>query len=307
MAKKVAKKVNKKELGLGLRALLANNDLENKLAENQAEVVKELSNTFAMLPLDQIEANPEQPRKEFTEQALEELAGSIKVHGLIQPITVRRLSPTEYQLISGERRLRASQLAGLEEVPAFIRVANDQELLEMALVENIQREELNAIEIAITYQRLLEECNLTHEKLAERVGKNRTTITNFLGLLKLPVEIQDAVKDRKISMGHARALKGIDNLILQQELFRETINLNLSVRALEKKISNYRAAGKDKAAKKSKSSSLPYEYQGVRQSFRNYFGTQSVDLKLREEGKGQIVIKFSSVDELNRLLDRLDD
>ncbi len=304
MAKKVAKKVDKKELGLGLRALLANNDLENKLAENQAEVVKELSNNFAMLPLDQIEVNPEQPRKEFTEEALEELAGSIKVHGLIQPITVRRLSPTEYQLISGERRLRASHMAGLEEVPAFIRVANDQELLEMALVENIQREELNAIEIAITYQRLLEECNLTHEKLAERVGKNRTTITNFLGLLKLPVEIQDAVKDKNLSMGHARSLKGIEDILLQKKLFKETIDLHLSVRALEKRIQNYRE--KQKSAK-SKTPSLPYEYQNVRQSFRSFFGTPSVDLKLKEEGKGQIVIKFSSVDELNQLLDRLDD
>ncbi len=304
MAKKVAKKVGKKELGLGLRALLANNELEEKLAENQAEVVKELAQTFAMLPIDQIEANPEQPRKEFTENALEELASSIKVHGLIQPITVRRLSPKEYQLISGERRLRASQMAGIEEVPAYIRVANDQELLEMALVENIQREELNAIEVAITYQRLLEECKLTHEKLAERVGKNRTTITNSLGLLKLPVEIQDAVKEKKLSMGHARALKGVDNLLLQKKLFNETINLNLSVRALESKIANFKAG---KKPSKKEANKLPHEYQNVQRNFRSFFGTRSVDLKLKEDGKGQIVIKFSSVDELNQLLDRIDD
>ena len=304
MAKKVAKKVGKKELGLGLRALLANNDLEEKLAENQAEVVKELAHTFAMLPLDQIEANPEQPRKEFTEEALEELASSIRVHGLIQPITVRRLSPKEYQLISGERRLRASQLAGIEEVPAFIRVANDQELLEMALVENIQREELNAIEIAITYQRLLEECNLTHIKLAERVGKNRSSITNFLGLLKLPVEMQDAVKERRISMGHARALKGIDNIMLQQDLFNETINLELSVRALENRIANERSRKKTSKAVKE---AIPYEYENVRTTFRNFFGTKGVDLKVKEGGKGQIVIKFNSVDELNQLLDRIDE
>lgn len=304
MAKKVVKKVGKKDLSKGLRALLANNELEEKLAENQAEVVKELAHTFAMLPLDQIEANPEQPRKEFTKEALEELASSIEVHGLIQPITVRRLSPKEYQLISGERRLRASQIAGLEEVPAFIRVANDQELLEMALVENIQREELNAIEIAITYQRLLEECQLTHEKLAERIGKSRTSITNFLGLLRLPVEMQDAVKEKKISMGHARALKGVDNLLLQKRLFNETLNLNLSVHALEKKISNYKA---DKKTKKSARETIPHEYKEVRSTFRSFFGTKGVDLKLKEDGKGQIVIKFNSVDELNQLLDRIDE
>lgn len=304
MAKKVVKKVGKKDLSKGLRALLANNELEEKLAENQAEMVKELAHTFAMLPIEQIEANPEQPRKEFTEDALEELASSIEVHGLIQPITVRRLSPKEYQLISGERRLRASQIAGLEEVPAFIRVANDQELLEMALVENIQREELNAIEIAITYQRLLEECNLTHEKLAQRVGKNRTSITNFLGLLRLPVEMQDAVKEKKISMGHARALKGVENLLLQKKLFNETMNLNLSVRALEKKIANYKAGKKSSRPPKE---SLPHEYKNVRSSFRSFFGTKGVDLKLKDDGKGQIVIKFSSVDELNQLLDRIDE
>lgn len=304
MAKKVAKKVGKKELGLGLRALLANNELEEKLAENQAEVVKELAHTFAMLPLNQIEANPEQPRKEFTEEALEELASSIKVHGLIQPITVRRLSPKEYQLISGERRLRASQRAGLEEVPAFIRVANDQELLEMALVENIQREELNAIEIAITYQRLLEECNLTHGKLAERVGKDRTSITNSLGLLRLPVEMQDAVKEKKLSMGHARALKGVEDLFWQKKFFNEALNLELSVRALEQRIANYKSAKKSgKAAKES----IPYEYKNVRSTFRSFFGTKSVDLKLKDNGKGQIVIKFDSVEELNQLLDRIDE
>jgi ParB family chromosome partitioning protein len=304
MAKKVVKKVDKKDLSKGLRALLSNNELEEKLAENQAEMVKELAHTFAMLPLNQIEANPEQPRKEFTEEALEELASSIKIHGLIQPITVRRLSPKEYQLISGERRLRASQIAGIEEVPAFIRVANDQELLEMALVENIQREELNAIEIAITYQRLLEECNLTHEKLAERVGKNRTSITNFLGLLRLPVEMQDAVKEKKISMGHARCLKGIDDLLLQKKLFNETINLKLSVRELENRIQNYRAS---KKTSKPPKSSIPHEYKNVRSTFRSFFGTKSVDLKLKEAGKGQIVIKFNSVDELNQLLDRIDE
>lgn len=174
----------------------------------------------------------------------------------------------------------------------------------MALVENIQREELNAIEIAITYQRLIEECNLTHEKLADRVGKNRTTVTNFIRLLKLPVEIQDAVKEKKISMGHARALRAVEDLFWQRKLFTETLNLNLSVRSLEKKIANLKAEKKPEKQAKGK---IPHEYKGIRQDFRNFFGTQSVELNLKNDGKGQIIIKFDSVDELNQLLDRIDE
>jgi ParB family chromosome partitioning protein len=165
----MAKDIKKKELGLGIRALLSNLD-ESETPEQQQEVVRELSHTVAMIPVSQIEVNPFQPRKDFDPEALEELAHSLKVHGLIQPITVRRLSSKEYQLISGERRLRASKLAGLTDVPAYVRIANDQEMLEMALVENIQREDLNPIEISITYQRLIDECSLTHENLGDRVG-----------------------------------------------------------------------------------------------------------------------------------------
>ncbi len=296
----MAKKVKKKELGLGIRALLSNMDEE--LQKDQEKVVKELSHSVATIPTKEIEVNPFQPRNDFDPTALDELADSIRVHGLIQPITVRRLGPNQYQLISGERRLRASRLAGLEEIPAYIRIANDQEMLEMALVENIQREELNAIEIAITYQRLIEECSLTHERLAERVGKNRTTITNFLRLLKLPPDIQEAVKDRQITMGHARALVGVDDYGLRASLFRQTLRDGLSVRALEKLIQSYQAPKTEKPKDK-----LPDEYKQVQQTLRSFFGSKKVQLKLKGEGKGQIVIPFTSVDELNRILDTIED
>lgn len=297
MAKKV---VHKKELGLGIRALLSN--MEEEVAKDQEKVVKELAHTVAMIPVGEIEVNPFQPRNDFNEEALSELANSLRIHGLIQPITVRRLSPNEYQLISGERRLRASKMAGLAEVPAYIRIANDQEMLEMALVENIQRKDLNAIEIAITYQRLKEECQLTDEQLADRVGKERSTITNQLRLLKLPPDIQEAIKARRITMGHARALVGIDDFALQKHLFRQTVEKSLSVRALEDLIRSY-----NQPRERKEKEDLPDDYQNVRQQFRNFFGTKKLQLKLQQEGKGQIVIPFSSVDELNQLLDRIDE
>lgn len=310
MAKKVGKnslkKVGRSELGSGISALFGNSSFDDKLEEDKEGVVKELSNTIAMLPIEQIEFFRDQPRSEFDEEALQELSESIRVHGLIQPITVRRLSPHEYQLISGERRLRASKMVGLEEVPAYIRVANDQEMLEMALVENIQREDLNAIEVALTYQRLLEECELKHEELANRVGKSRTTITNHLGLLKLPIEIKKAVQNRTISMGHARALKGLENYALQQKFFRETVSQHLSVRALEERINKYREQKNQQGSKAT--ARLPLEYENVQQRFRNFFGTRNgLKLKMKGKDKGQIVINFDSVEELNKLLDRIDD
>jgi len=203
------------------------------------KVVKELANTVANIPVKAIEANPFNPRKDFNEAALKELATSLKVHGLVQPITVRTMGTGNYQLISGERRWRASQMAGLEEIPAYIRaVENDQEMLEMALVENIQRENLNPVEVAITYDRLLKECNLTHDKLAERLGKARTTITHKLGLLELPPEVIVALRDKVISEGHAKAIKGLSNH-KNQEFALGQIRLNdLSVRETEKLVSN---------------------------------------------------------------------
>ncbi len=295
----MAKKVDKKNLGLGIRALLTH--IDEEVALDQEKVVKELAHSVAMIPLEEIEVNPFQPRNEFDQEALEELADSIRVHGLIQPLTVRRLAPNAYQLISGERRLRASRMAGLTEVPAYIRIANDQEMLEMALIENIQRENLNAIEIAITYQRLKEECQLTDENLAERVGKKRPTITNHLRLLKLPPDIQSAIKEKKLSMGHARALTGVEDYALRDSLFRQTLKEELSVRALENLISTYN----DPKPKK-RSEKLPDDFDQVQQQFRSFFGTKKVTLKLQGQGKGQIQIAFHSVQELNELLDRID-
>ena len=233
MAKKL---FHKQELGLGIRALLTN--IDNEVQKDSVSVVKELAHSIAMIPLDQIEVNPFQPRHDFDPAALEELADSIRIHGLIQPVTVRMLTTNAYQLISGERRLRASKLAGITEVPAYIRIANDQALLEMALIENIQREDLNAIEVAISFQRLKEECSLTDEQLAERTGKtkSRSTITNYLRLLRLSPEIQQAIKDKKLTMGHAKALAGVEDFAWQSTLFRQTISDDLSVRALEKLI-----------------------------------------------------------------------
>ncbi len=307
MAKKIAKKpvkrsVTRDKLGAGIGAIF-NREIDEKIAENPQEVVKELSNTIAMIPSEAIEVNPNQPRNYFDEDALQELSDSIQIHGLIQPITVRRLSPKEFQLISGERRWRASKMAGLKTIPAYIRIANDQEMLEMALIENIQREDLNAIEIALTYQRLKEECRLTDQKLSNRVGKKRTTVTNYLRLLDLPPTIQTAVKNKEITMGHARALAGVKDFAMQGVFLKQTVDEALSVRALERLVSQFN----DPAPRKDKPRELSDDYKQVEQTFREFFGAKKVALKLRGEGKGQIVIPFNSVDQLNALLDRIED
>ncbi|MEM9822989.1 MAG: ParB/RepB/Spo0J family partition protein [Bacteroidota bacterium] len=297
----MAKKVKKSELGKGIGALLSSFD-SNLSTPPPQEVVKDLTSNVASISIEHIEVNPFQPRKAFDETALQELSESLKVHGLIQPITVRRMGDHQYQLISGERRFRASKLAGLKEIPAYVRLANDQEMLEMALVENIQREQLNAMEVAFTYQRLIDECKLTHEALAERVGKSRVSITNYIRLLALPPNIQKAIKTKAISMGHARALAGVDNLELQLILFSRTVNDKLSVRDLEKLIASYR-----EPSKVSKSGdNLPEEYQRVKDNLRNYLSAK-VDLKRKKSGKGQIIIPFSSYRDLNRILDLIEE
>ncbi|HNC13912.1 MAG TPA: ParB/RepB/Spo0J family partition protein, partial [Cyclobacteriaceae bacterium] len=226
----------KKALGRGLNALLSDSNTEDRL-EIDPPVAKPVltqaqatSGSTLEIPLSQIEVNPFQPRTHFDQQALQELADSIKVHGIIQPITVRRLAQDQYQLISGERRFQASKLAGLKSVPAYIRSADDQQMLEMALIENIQRENLNAIEVALSYQRLITECNLNQEALGDRVGKNRATVTNYLRLLKLPPDIQIAVRDNRISMGHARAIINVENPDQQLYIFKKTLEEDLSVR-----------------------------------------------------------------------------
>ncbi len=276
-------------------------NIETQTQEKQAEVVRELTHTVAMIPLEEIEVNPYQPRVEFDTETLEDLANSLKTHGLIQPITVRRLADKQYQIISGERRFRASKIAGLTEVPAYIRLANDQEMIEMALVENIQREDLNAIEVAITYQRLIDECDLTHENLSDRVGKKRSTVTNFLRLLKLPPDIQRSLKEGGISMGHARALLGVEDLATQHQIFKEIVAKDLSVRAAEDLIRYYSKP----ATKKPAPAKLSNDYTAVEGNLKNYLGAK-VALKVKPNGSGQISIPFTSTEDLNRLLDLIE-
>jgi len=292
----------KKELGKGIRALLSN--IENTSSpKEKTELVKELNSSILEIPLDKIEVNPFQPRSEFDQEELEELAQSIKTHGLIQAITVRNLGGDKYQLISGERRLRAGKMAGLKTIPAFIRIADDQALLEMALIENIQRSNLNAIEVAISYQRLMVECDLTHESLSERVGKKRSTISNYVRLLKLPPQIQSSIKNNEISMGHARSLAGIDDVGLQLDIYKEVLNKNLSVRALENLIKSY--SSEPKASVSRKSSELPAEVKKIQDNLSSTFGT-SVKIKRSESGSGEINIKFKSDREFNEILEVLD-
>ncbi len=292
-------KVKKPDLGQGIRALLGNIDAQVK--EDPVRVTKELVGSVAVLDINMIEVNPFQPRKDFDPVALEELSSSIKTYGLIQPITVRRMSENVYQLISGERRFRASRISGLTEIPAYIRIAeNDQEMLEMALVENIQREDLNAIEVAISYQRLIDECSLTHEIMSDRVGKKRSTVTNYLRLLKLPPEIQQGIKNGQVSMGHARALAGVNDIALQFMLFQKVKTEGLSVREIEDLISKY-SEGKDKS-KKAGGAKLSAEYKSVQDTLSSFFGAK-IQLKAKGAGKGSIVINFSSDEELNRILD----
>jgi ParB family chromosome partitioning protein len=290
----------------GIKALLGNpRQLEKAVQENPQELVRELATMVAMIPIEQIKSNSGQPRKAFAGDALEELASSIRAHGIIQPITVRRLHDKEYQIISGERRFRASQLAGLAEMPAYIRLANDQELLEMALIENIQREDLNAWEIAVSYGRLAEEFKLTHENLSDRVGKQRSTISNYLRLLKFEgdPDIKQGLIDNKISMGHARALAGVDDYATRNSLYQQIVDQDLSVRAIEALIASYQESRKPKEEKKE--NNLPQHLRDIQDRFNAFFGTK-VQLKRDEKGKGQLVVKFSNDAELNRLIDAIE-
>lgn len=236
---KASRTRTKKALGLGVGALLSG--IQSEMEANE-EALKTLANTIAMIPVEQISRNVEQPRTQFDEEGLAELAESIKIYGLIQPITVRLLAESSYEIISGERRWRASKRAGLAEIPAYIRVANDQELLEMALVENVQREDLNPVEVAFTYNRLMEECNLSHKELAARVGSKRGTITNYLSILRLPEEMMNAVRDREISLGHGKVLVGVTDEDIQNVMFEQITLKNLSVRATERLAKNFKDA-----------------------------------------------------------------
>ena len=286
-------------LGRGLNALIEGS-YDKKV---DPQILHEV-NTIAEILLSQIETNPFQPRTHFDQTALEELAESIKVQGIIQPITVRQLDANTFQLISGERRFQASKLAGLETIPAYIRKADDQQMLEMALIENIQRENLNAIEIALSYQRLLSECNLKQEELGERVGKKRTTVTNYLRLLKLPPDIQIGLRDDQISMGHARALINIDNIDLQLEVYKKTVAEELSVRKVEELVRNLSKPKKETVDRADIPAEHEAEVKRVESRLSSHFGTK-IFVKTSPEGKGEIKIPFVSTDDLNRILEIL--
>jgi ParB family transcriptional regulator, chromosome partitioning protein len=293
-------KTKKSALGRGLSAILESPETDitsNDISGNY--VVGAIAN----IPLERIEANPFQPRNKFEEDTLDELARSIKEQGIIQPITVRKLGYDKYQLISGERRLRAAKLAGLSFVPTYIRVANDQQMLEMALIENIHREDLNSLDIAISYHRLIEECKMTNEELSERIGKDRTTITNYIRLLKLPPQIQLALRDNKISMGHARAIINIEDNDLQLQILRAIISKNLSVRDVERIVKELN--GSTRLPGSRVPIALSDRFVAARQKLSARFETQ-VEIRQNNKGKGTIVIPFKSEKEFDRILSLLE-
>ncbi|UCS91487.1 ParB/RepB/Spo0J family partition protein [Echinicola marina] len=296
----------KKALGRGLGALLEDSSKnEHKKEEREVEIP---AAGIHEVPLAEIQVNPYQPRTHFDKDALQELADSIIVQGIIQPITVRKLADNEYQLISGERRFQASKIAGLESVPAYVRTANDQQMLEMALIENIQRENLNALEIAHSYQRLLAECDLKQEQLGDRVGKNRTTVNNYLRLLKLPPDIQAGIRDKKISMGHARALINIEEVDKQLAIYRKTIEEELSVRKVEALVKALHNGPEEETVTTEKPDLDPvkkYELSKLQQRLASHLGSR-VSLKMDHRDKGEIKIPFGSADDLNRILEILE-
>ena len=298
-------------LGKGLGALLGGDtDLirkpvgyVNKQVVTETKVETQDTADILRIPVDLIEPNPYQPRMSFDQEALEELADSIRTLGLIQPITVRRISGSRYQIISGERRFRACRLAGLDMIPAYIRDTNDQGMLEMAIVENIQREDLDPIEVAMSYQRLIEECSLTQEQMAIRVGKKRASVTNYLRLLKLPAKIQHDLKVGLLSVGHAKVLLGIEDLKVQEYLCDLVIKDGLSVRQLEEKI---KKMSEPKKGTEDAGQELPDEYFKVLEIVGRYF-ENNISLKRSGNGKGSMTIHFSSDDEVKRFLQALED
>ncbi len=288
-------------LGRGLGALL--DDSDEKAVTDR---VSSASNgSINDIEINQIEANPWQPRTDFDGEALDELTESIKVQGIIQPITLRVLNSNEYQLISGERRLQASKKAGLKTIPSYIRIADDQQMLEMALIENIQRENLNAIEVALSYQRLLTECDLKQEELGDRVGKNRTTVNNYLRLLKLPPAIQITLRDGKLSMGHARALIAIENVDLQLDIFKQTIQNELSVRKVEELVRKVGKEGTKREIKRASITKADTEIKNLQVKLSSHFGSK-ISVKANDHSKGEIKIPFTSTEDLNRIIEILD-
>ncbi len=297
---------NKKQaLGRGIRALLNTIDDEINTPVAGTTTVGSSSNTMPRIPIEQIEVNPKQPRRDFDEQALKELSESIVLHDVIQPITVVKISPNKYQLISGERRWRASKMAGLKDIPAYIRTADDQQMLEMALLENLQREDLNAIEIGLSYKRLMDECDLTQEQVADRMKKDRSTVTNYIRLLKLPPDIQKSVRDGAISMGHARAIISLDQIDQQLYVHRETKEKGLSVRQVEALVKSMLTEGKSvDNATVAKSGILPPAYKRIEDNMASHFSTK-VKLDRKKNGKGIIQIEFYNDNDLERILEKM--
>jgi len=294
---------NKKDaLGKGIRSLLQNIDADLKTtAGNLKTEVVEQSTASLRVPLDQIEVNPKQPRKDFDEEALSELAASLKMHDIIQPLTVSKLPGGKYRLIAGERRFRASKIAGLKDVPVYVRQANDVQLLELSLLENLQRENLNAIEIALSYKRLMDELDYTQEQVAERMGKDRSTVTNYIRLLKLPPDIQVAVRNGILSMGHARALINVDVVDKQLFIFNEIKKKGLSVRQTEELVRNIYTPHTVKVGVKT---TLPPAFKKIEDNLASSFNTK-VKLTHSKKGSGSILFEYYSLEELNALLDKL--
>ena len=298
-------------LGMGLNAILGEKNDVGSLRKPVGYLNKDIlgskepqdTSDIIRIPVGMIEPNPFQPRQSFDPDALAELAESIRTFGLIQPITVRKKAQDKYQIISGERRFKACSMAGLDMIPAYIRDANDQGMLEMAIVENIQRENLDPIEVAMSYQRLIEECNLTQEKMAERVGKNRASVTNYLRLLKLPAKVQHDLKVGLLSVGHAKVLLALDDQALQEELCDEVIKHDLSVRQLEEKLRKL-AKGEDKSP--AREQQLPDSYYKVLEHIGKYF-SNNISLRRSAAGKGSMTIRFDSDEEMNRFLKALDE
>jgi len=294
---------NKKDaLGKGIRTLLQNINDDLKTTDVQLKgTAGEAATGVIRIPVEQIEINPKQPRRDFDEQALKELSDSIKMHDIIQPVTVSMIAPQRYRLIAGERRWRATKMAGIKDIPAYIRQANDQQLLELALLENLQREDLNAMEIGLSYKRLMEELAYNQEQVAERMGKDRTTVANYIRLLKLPPDIQVAVRKGELSFGHARALINVDNIEQQLFVYNEIRNKGLSVRQTESLVRQlYKPAKHKKAAAKT----LPSAYQKIEDNMASHFSTK-VKLQHSKKGNGSITLEYYTLEQLNHILKQM--
>ena len=296
-------KQNKEALGKGIRSLLQSIDTDLKTSSGQLKSdLVETATISNRIPLDAIEKNPKQPRRDFDEASLQELAESIRLHDIVQPITVSLLPTGKFRLISGERRMKAARMAGLKDIPAYIRQANDSQLLELALLENLQREDLNAMEISLSFKRMMEELDYTQEQVAERMGKDRSTVANFIRLLKLPPDIQLAVRNGELSMGHARALVNVDTIDKQLYIYKEIKDKGLSVRQTETLVRNmYKQGG---SVKKSSNSQVPPAFQRIEDKLASHFSTR-VKLKHSRKGDGQIIIEYYTIEELNKIIGQM--